>query len=99
MQNDHINGIMMGHKKNFVFFLFQKKVQILIFCIFGRYIEFFIFRPILMQFFLRIYWAKSFQLHVNEFPLYFMISEMNSTERRQQKPNFNISTFLFYIQF
>jgi hypothetical protein len=64
------------------------------------YRVFFIFHPILMHFLsLNWLWWELLVIHICIFPLYLMVSEINSTEKDQKVLISKIWIFLSFIQY
>jgi len=92
-QNYHLNGLLMNYKRVGVFY-FKKGSK--------KSPNSEIFLIILMQFSLFEFIMPSdfgSTLYVGRFPLSLMVSEINSTERGQQKLNSKMWTLLFYIRY
>ena len=84
--------------------LFQKGIFVSLFEIpkleYLVYRVFFIFHPILMHFLsLNWLWWELLVIHICIFPLYLMVSEINSTEKDQKVLISKIWIFLSFIQY
>jgi len=60
------------------------------------YIKFYFSSNFGAVFFFLIDWVESFQEYFDGFPLSLTVTEINSTEIVQQKPNSKIETFFFF---